>query len=363
GLPPFQGGAVGFLGYELGRHLEKLPPPHPDDLGFPDMVIGVFDTVAAFDHGSRSGFVLAPDRARANALAARLREAKGEAGEEEEGGGGWTAEVSRAAHEAKVRRVIDLIEAGDVIQVNVAQRFLAELPARASQQGLYRRLRALSPAPFGAWVGCGAGRCLLSASPERFLRLWPDGRVQTRPIKGTRPRGTTAAADAALARELDASAKDRAENLMIVDLLRNDLSRVCAVGSVTVPSLCRVETFAAVHHLVSVVEGRLRSGLTAIDLLRATFPGGSVTGAPKIRAMEIIHELEPWRRGPYCGAVVWIGDDGAMDSSIAIRTLIVSGRTVAAHAGGGIVADSAPADEYDETMVKASALLRAVAPR
>lgn len=360
GLPPFQGGAVGFLGYDLGRHLERLPPPWPDDLGLPDMVIGIYETVLAFEHDARRAFVFAPDPARAEALAARLRDTPPPSGKAPTAT--WLAEVSRAGHEAKVRHVIGAIEAGDVFQVNVAQRFRAELPPGAELPALYRRLRSLSPAPFGAWLGCGGGMRLLSASPERFLRLWPDGRIETRPIKGTRPRGSTPEEDQAQAQALETSVKDRAENLMIVDLLRNDLSKVSAIGSVRVSALCQRETFAHVHHLVSVVEGRLRAGLTAVDLLRATFPGGSVTGAPKIRAMEIIHDMEPWRRGPYCGALAWIGFDGAMDSSIVIRTLIVSGRQVVAHAGGGIVSDSLPAAEYDETMVKAAALLRAAAP-
>ncbi len=197
---------------------------------------------------------------------------------------------------------------------------------------------------------------MISASPERFLRLHPDGRIETRPIKGTRRRSSARTEDAALAEELLASAKDRAENLMIVDLLRNDLSRVARTGSVRVPQLCGLESFAAVHHLVSSIEAELREGLGPVDLLRVSFPGGSVTGAPKIRAMEIIRELEPARRGPYCGAVAWIGFDGAMDSSIVIRTLVVDGRTVILQAGGGIVADSVPAAEYEETMDKARAL-------
>ena len=222
-------------------------------------------------------------------------------------------------------------------------------------------MRAASPAPFAAFLGLGEGAAVVSASPERFLRLGADGRVETRPIKGTRPRRADAAADAAEARALLDSAKDRAENLMIVDLLRNDIGRVCAVGSVRVPVLCGLESFASVHHLVSVVEGRLAPGRTAVDLLRACFPGGSVTGAPKVRAMEIIAELEPARRGPYCGSIAWLGADGGMDSSIIIRTLCIgaSGR-VAAQAGGGIVADSDPAAEHEESLTKAAALLRAL---
>jgi len=218
-------------------------------------------------------------------------------------------------------------------------------------------LRWASPAPFAAYLGCGAGATLVSASPERFLKLEPSGRITTRPIKGTRPRADTPEQDAAYAVELTESAKDRAENLMIVDLLRNDISRVALIGSVGVDSLHELETFARVHHLVSQVHGRLRPGYDAIDLFRATFPGGSITGAPKIRAMEIIHELERSRRGAYCGSVFWAGLDGTMDSNIVIRSLVVEGDMVSAHAGGGIVADSDPTEEYDEMRTKAQPLL------
>jgi para-aminobenzoate synthetase component 1 len=227
---------------------------------------------------------------------------------------------------------------------------------------LYRRLRSLSPAPFAAFISASDGTTILSASPERFLSLDPEGLVVTRPIKGTRPRGRTPGEDKALANELSLSEKDQAENLMIVDLMRNDLSRVCRLGSVEVSELATLESFANVHHLVSEVRGTLFPNLGPVDLLRATFPGGSITGAPKIRAMEIINELEPARRGPYCGAIAWIGFDGAMDSSIVIRTLVIKDGQVAAQAGGGIVADSDPAAEYDESMDKVWALLQSLDP-
>jgi para-aminobenzoate synthetase component 1 len=224
--------------------------------------------------------------------------------------------------------------------------------------GLYQRLRRRNPAPFAAYLDTGDVQ-IVSASPERFLEL--KGRqVETRPIKGTRPRGSTTEEDARLGDELLASEKDRAENVMIVDLLRNDLSRVCRDHSVLTPEICALESFATVHHLVSTVTGELRPGLDAVDLLRATFPGGSITGAPKIRAMEIIAELEPTRRGPYCGAIGWVGCDGRMDTSITIRTYAIKERQVAFQAGGGIVADSDPAAEYEETLDKARALIEAL---
>ena len=219
-------------------------------------------------------------------------------------------------------------------------------------------LRERNPAPFAAYLNTGEVQ-IVSASPERFLEL--QGRqVETRPIKGTRPRGATPEEDRRLGAELLASEKDRAENVMIVDLLRNDLSRVCRDHTVLTPEICVLESFATVHHLVSTVTGELRPGLDAVDLLRATFPGGSITGAPKIRAMEIIAELEPTRRGPYCGAIGWLGGDGWMDTSITIRTYAIKDGMVAFQAGGGIVADSDPAAEYEETLDKARALIEAL---
>jgi para-aminobenzoate synthetase component 1 len=225
---------------------------------------------------------------------------------------------------------------------------------------LFRRLQAVSPAPFGAWLRAG-DLALASSSPERFLAV-RGRRVETRPIKGTRPRGSTPDEDAALAAALRASDKDRAENVMIVDLLRNDLSKVCRDGSVGVPVLCGLERFATVWHLVSTVTGELRPGLGPLDLLRACFPGGSISGAPKLRAREIIAELEPVRRGPYCGALGWIGWDGDMDTSIVIRTLAIRGRDVVAGVGGGVTAGSSPAAEWEETVVKARGLLAALSP-
>jgi para-aminobenzoate synthetase component 1 len=232
------------------------------------------------------------------------------------------------------------------------------MPPGLDAWGLYRRLRARNPAPFAAYLDTGEAQ-IVSASPERFLEL-RGRRVETRPIKGTRPRGASPEEDRRLGKELSASGKDRAENVMIVDLLRNDLSRVCRDHSVLTPEICALESFATVHHLVSTVTGELRPGLDAVDLLRATFPGGSITGAPKIRAMEIIAELEPTRRGPYCGAIGWLGADGWMDTSITIRTFAIKDGQVAFQAGGGIVADSEPAAEYEEALAKARALIEAL---
>ncbi|QTL02548.1 aminodeoxychorismate synthase component I [Aquabacter sp. L1I39] len=372
---PFRTGAVGFLGYELGRHLERLPVPRLLGPGQPEMVMGLYDTVIAFDHQEEKAYVISSGAPEVDSGARARRAAMRAHGFLHRLSGvnetprtpdwtpqsAWQPDLDRTEVEERIARTIAYIRAGDIFQANITQRFTARMPPDLGDRGLYARLRALSPAPFAALLTCGRAMAVASASPERFLSLAADRWVETRPIKGTRPRHLDPAQDATLAAELSASAKDRAENLMIVDLMRNDLGRVAELGSVTVPVLNGLETFASVHHLVSVVRARLREGLGPVDLLRATFPGGSITGAPKIRAMEIIHELEPAPRGVYCGAIAWIGFDGAMDSSIVIRTLVRVGDTVMAQAGGGIVADSDPAAEYEEGMVKIAPLLRAVA--
>ncbi len=257
-------------------------------------------------------------------------------------------------------RVIDYIHAGDIFQANLSQRFRAALPAGANPYAMYRRLRTVNAAPFAAFFNTGDCQ-ILSSSPERFVKITGD-QVEARPIKGTWPRGATPAEDAALAENLMTSEKDRAENVMIVDLLRNDISKVRRDHSVMVPELCSLESYARVHHLVSSVTGQLHPGTGAVDLLRACFPGGSITGAPKVRAMEIIAELELTHRGLYCGALGFIGYDGAMDSNIAIRTMALEDGAAVFQVGGGIVADSDPAGEYHETLAKAEALFAAFAP-
>jgi para-aminobenzoate synthetase component 1 len=257
-----------------------------------------------------------------------------------------------------VERVREYILAGDIFQANLSQRF--EAPLNESPWSLYRRMRVSSPAPFSAFVDF-PGAVVLSASPERFLRVDTAGGVETRPIKGTRPRGVGPEHDAALGQALVESAKDRAENLMIVDLMRNDLSRVCAPGTVRVAELFALEQYATVYHLVSTVVGQLAPGADALDLLRAAFPGGSITGAPKLRAMEIIAEIERRRRGVYCGSIGYWSVSGALDTSIAIRTGVVRDGRVYLSAGGGIVADSDPAEEYQETLDKARGVIAALA--
>ena len=375
GLGPLQGGAVGVLGYELGRHLESVPQPPPDALDLPEMEMLLCDLIVALDHDERRATIISsglpeadPPARRARAQARldhaerRLRAATPLAPPPDPAAAPRIESTfARPAYELAVRRVIDYILAGDIFQANLSQRFSAELPPELTPFDLFRRLQAVNPAPFAAYLKLGEV-VVASSSPERFLRM-REGTVETRPIKGTRPRGATAREDDALAAELVASEKDRAENVMIVDLLRNDLSRVCRDGSVAVPQLCVLERFATVMHLVSAVTGVLRPGVGAVDVLAACFPGGSITGAPKIRAMEIIAELEPTRRGPYCGALGYLGFDGALDTSIVIRTYVIRGRTVTFQAGGGVVADSTPAGEYEEALAKARAMVDALSPR
>jgi len=369
-LPPFQGGAAGWFAYDLGRHLERLPIQAVDDQPIPDLAVGFYDLVLAFDHQAKSAWAVASGLPEADPSARRVRADRRLAWALDRLAGPLPPlpppaplpkprpDIGRDAHMAMVQRVIDYIYAGDIYQANVSQRFRTPLPAGFDPLPLYARLRRDNPAPFAAFLRFGDA-AILSASPERFLRL-AHGRVETRPIKGTRPRGATPEADRALADDLAASDKDRAENLMIVDLLRNDLSRVCKPHSVEVPSLFAVESYATVHHLVSTVTGTLEAGQGPVDLLRATFPGGSITGAPKIRAMEIIAELERNRRGLYCGSIGYIGFDGAMDTSIVIRTIVCAGGMASFQVGGGIVADSDPAAEYQETLDKGRALMAAI---
>ncbi len=352
---PFTGGAVGYFAYDLGRRLMGVPGPVP---AMPEMAVGVYDSALVTDHacgetvavGRRldPGWLAAVQRRLDSEAAPAPLHAVGPVHQAPDDGG----------YAAAFERVQRYIHAGDCYQVNLARRF--SVAYRGDPQAAYLALRGASPAPFGAWLRL-PGADVLSLSPERFLRLEGGGRVVTEPIKGTRPRHGDAATDEAAREALLASPKDRAENVMIVDLLRNDLGKGCATGSVRVPSLCRAERFARVHHLVSTVTGRLAPGRGATDLLRDCLPGGSITGAPKRRAMEIIAELEPGARGVYCGAIGYLGLDGRMDTNIAIRTAVCAGGTMAYWAGGGVVADSTCEAELAETRDKAAAFLELAA--
>lgn len=397
GLPPFQGGAAGYLAYDWGRVLERLPAPRHEGLALPDVVFGVYDWVLAWDHDESRAWLIStglPETSpgarerRATARAAEVREHLQSHHEARPDGPGaiavagmtlplrpppapsfpvedgwWDPSLalrSSFTHQdylAVVARVREYIFAGDIFQANLSQRF--EAPLDEPTWRLYRRLRTRNAAPFAAYLDFPDG-VVLSASPERFLRADIGGHVETRPIKGTRPRGVGPEHDSALGAALAVSAKDQAENLMIVDLMRNDLSRVCAPGTVHVAELFGLEHYATVHHLVSTVVGDLTPGTDALDLLRASFPGGSITGAPKVRAMEIIAELEPAERGVYCGSIGYWSVTGALDSSISIRTMVAVAGRVYFSAGGGIVADSDPEQEYRETLDKARGMIDAL---
>ncbi len=371
---PLVGGAVGYFGYDLCHFIERLPQTVVDDLKLSECYLAFYDAVIAFDHLegrvylAASGFPELEEARRRQRAERRLSELKDliranplpAAGDEPLAPVSQNmvlkANFTRQQYLAAVATAREYILAGDIFQVNLSQRFEAELAV--SPYELYRQLRKVNPAPFAGYLGFD-GVTVASASPERFLRLRGD-RVQTRPIKGTRRRGSSLAEDAALARELLSSAKDRAENVMIVDLERNDLGRICRYGSVRVTELATLETYPTVFHLTSTVEGRLRPGKGGVDLLKATFPGGSITGAPKVRAMEIIDELEPTRRGIYTGSIGYLSFNGNMDLNIVIRTFIIKGGRAYFQVGGGIVYDSEPEAEYQETLDKARALIQAL---
>jgi para-aminobenzoate synthetase component 1 len=392
GLPPFQGGLAGLFGYDLNRTLERIPAARYDEFSVPALAVGFYDVVLAIDHVVNKAWIVSqgwPERdsaRRRRRAEERLEEFRlrvegsrhgGQAGfgvqqDASESpfvageslapqfpalaGSELTSNFSRAKYLETVGRAIEYIRAGDVFQVNLAQRLLH--PAIDDSQSLYLRMRRRNPAPFAGYFDVGEYQ-IASASPERFLQV-RHGLVEARPIKGTRRRSSWPEADLFAGDELLQSEKDRAENVMIVDLLRNDLSRVCTPESVRASELCRLESYEFVQHLVSVVQGELRPQCGAFDLLEAAFPGGSITGAPKVRAMEIIAELEPTARGAYCGSLGYIGFDGSMDTSILIRTVTAGRGWWQLPVGGGIVAQSDPLREYEETWHKAEGMLRAL---
>ncbi|HXU93475.1 MAG TPA: aminodeoxychorismate synthase component I [Gallionella sp.] len=355
---PFAGGALGYWSYDLARCMMHLPDVAEDAERMPLMAVGLYDWALVLDHQARTAKLVSHRRyAETEALLpSLLHRLQGEAPALPDTfcvRGRIESNFTRRSYRAAFDAVQGYLQAGDCYQINLAQRFSAA--AEGDAFDAYLELRQLSPAPYSAFLNLPQAQ-ILCVSPERFLSVRA-GHVETKPIKGTRPRGGDAGSDRQLADELRHHPKDRAENLMIVDLLRNDLGKSCVPGSVRVPKLFEVESYANVHHLVSTVEGELAQGHDALDLLRDCFPGGSITGAPKQRAMEIIEQLEPHRRGVYCGAVGYIGFDGNMDTNIAIRTMVYSSGRIRCWAGGGIVADSQCEAEYQETLDKASAML------
>ncbi len=355
---PFAGGLIGYLSYDFGRHLEQLPHLAVDDLHLPDARFGLYAWALISDHlAQTSQLVFHP--ALADSERQRLITLfSGDAATAPATfklQGPMAPDLSVEAYQQAIERIQDYIQAGDCYQVNFAQRFRA--PCSGDPWVAYCALREACPTPFSGFQSLPNDGAVLSLSPERFVRV-SERQVETRPIKGTRPRGVTPEEDAAHATELLASPKDRAENLMIVDLLRNDLGRSCRTGSVSVPELFSLESYPNVHHLVSSVTGTLADDKDALDLIAGSFPGGSITGAPKIRAMQIIDELEPTRRGLYCGSLVYLDVRGEMDSSIAIRSLLVKDGQVCCWGGGGIVADSQWEAEYQESLTKVRVLLQ-----
>jgi len=376
-LPRFTGGAVGYLSYDVVRSIERLPRSVRDDLHVPDILFGIYDTVLAFDHLKQRIQIVSNirteergERLKARALGERyraarrridaterlLRRAAAPARPRAPGRDRWRSNITEARYKAGVRRAKDYIRAGDIFQVVLSQRF--ERRARASPFSIYRALRRINPSPYMYYLDFGEV-ALAGASPEMLVRVEGD-RIRTRPIAGTRPRGRDEDEDGAMERELLADPKERAEHVMLVDLGRNDLGRVSRAGTVEVSRFMEVERYSHVMHLVSEVTGRLRPDRDAFDGLLACFPAGTVSGAPKVRAMEIIEELETTRRGPYAGAVGYIDYSGNLDSCITIRTTVMTRGVAHVQAGAGIVADSVPEREYRECVSKAGALIDAI---
>jgi para-aminobenzoate synthetase component 1 len=353
---PFKGGAIGYFAYDLARRLERLDAVASDLEHIPEMAVGIYEWAVVVDHREQKSYLAGIERdpehwrgliAQFSRLPANCPEAPFRVV------GEVAANMDKPGYFRAFDRIKHYLTEGDCYQVNLSQRFSAG--CEGDPWTAYRKLRTLNAAPFSAYLNLPEVQ-ILSSSPECFLKL-TNGVVETKPIKGTRPRKADEFEDRRQIRILQRSQKDRAENLMIVDLLRNDIGKTCKQGSVKVPKIFAVETYATVHHLVSTVTGVLADGKHALDLLKHCFPGGSITGAPKIRAMEIIEELEPNRRGVYCGSIGYIGFDGNMDSNIAIRTLVHSGGEIRFWAGGGIVNDSVADEEYQECFDKAAALL------
>ncbi len=349
---PFQGGALGLFGYDLGRRFEALPAQAKADIPLADMAVGLYDWAIIVDHHKKVVSLLS--HRDVHARLAWLEARQPVAVTPFSLRSGWRANMSEHEYGQKFARVQAYLHSGDCYQVNLAQRFQASYSGDEWQA--FTRLNASNRAPFSAFLRLEDG-AILSLSPERFIHL-AEGNIQTRPIKGTLARLPDPVADRLQGQTLAASTKDRAENLMIVDLMRNDIGRVAEPGSVRVPELFVVEPFPAVHHLVSTITARLPPQRTACDLLRAAFPGGSITGAPKVRAMEIIDELEPHRRNAWCGSIGYLSLCGTMDTSITIRTLTASNDTLYCSAGGGIVADSNVQAEYQETFDKVNRILQ-----
>lgn len=347
---PFVGGALGYFSYDLARCLEKLPELAQDSENIPEMAIGIYDWAIIVDHTQKQTVLLCFDEKKQRQILEFFNSPQTENQKTFSVNSEINADFSQKTYKQAFEKIKTYLKEGDCYQVNLTQRFSASCEGNTWE--VYKTLREINAAPFSAYLNLPDVK-ILSSSPERFLKL-TGLHVETKPIKGTRPRKTDETENAAQLQDLKNNPKDRAENVMIVDLLRNDISKVCE--KVRVPKLFEIESYSTVHHLVSTVTGELKPNQHALDLLQHCFPGGSITGAPKIRAMEIIEELEPKRRGVYCGAIGYIGFDGNMDTNIPIRTLVQSHDTIRFWAGGGIVNDSKVEDEYQESFDKAAAM-------
>jgi len=358
---PFQGGALGYFSYDLGRVIEDLPTTAENDIDIPLMDVGIYLWALIRDHQLKTAYFIAHPACSIQQREAMLMLATSDIEssplDDFKLKSTFDSNMTVAEYKDKYHRIIDYIKAGDCYQVNLAQRFKADY--QGDEWFAYQRLSERTDAPFSAFMQTD-DYSLVSLSPERFIEV-SQGRVETKPIKGTRPRDEDPEKDHQYAQLLKNSTKDRAENLMIVDLLRNDLSKACELGSVSVPKLFDIEGYSNVHHMVSTIQGKLAADKDAVDLLEGSFPGGSITGAPKLRAMEIIEELEPHRRTAYCGSIAYLDCNGNMDSSILIRTLVCHDGHIYCWGGGGIVADSDADKEYSETLVKVSHLMEGLA--
>ncbi|RUR33974.1 aminodeoxychorismate synthase component I [Vreelandella andesensis] len=352
---PFLGGLIGYWSYDLGRNHLAIPSRQPSVTNLPLARLGLYDWCITFDHEMQTAWLIA-STSRQQQVLKWLTRSPASFEKDFQLSSPFQAELSQADYTERFNAVQRYIRAGDCYQINLAQRFTARYEGDEWQA--YLRLRKATPTPFSGFMAW-ENQAVLSLSPERFIQC-RDGQVETRPIKGTRPRGGSPEEDIALAEQLLSSTKDRAENVMIVDLLRNDLGRVCAPGSIRVPQLCQLESYPNVHHLVSVVQGQLATHHSPLSLLTAAFPGGSITGAPKIRAMQIIDELEPCQRSVYCGSLGYIDKRGSMDTSIAIRTMVADAGRLHVWGGGGLVADSKADEEYTETLDKICHLISAL---
>ncbi|KZN36245.1 hypothetical protein N474_14830 [Pseudoalteromonas luteoviolacea CPMOR-2] len=351
---PFVGGWLGFFGYDLGRYIENIPEESVADISLPDMVAGLYLDALIFDNKKQQWFYVS--QPQTNRLEQYLEIIHGVSAQlpSFELRTDWLSNMTKQQYTTKFDKIHHYLLSGDCYQINLAQRFQAQYSG--SEWQAYKKLRANNKAPFSAFYNLGEDKAIVSVSPERFISV-RSNKVETKPIKGTLPRLSNAVEDSEQAEVLRHSTKDRAENVMIVDLLRNDLGKVAKPGTVNVPKLFEIESFPAVHHLVSTVTSELAPGKDAVDQLEAAFPGGSITGAPKIRAMEIIEELEPHRRSAYCGSIGYLSACGDMDTSITIRTLVCDNQSIYCWAGGGIVADSNVDAEYQETYHKVNKIL------